>query len=109
MTMANANDSRSAAALPSSESLDVQDRPDKVEETRAKVYRAMSLVRLSQQRMSHYAQAPHDRCDAHTAADLSEALDTAWDFLSDAADDFEDFTERAPVVSLLRRQAGGAS
>lgn len=72
---------------------------DKVGYTRGQIYRAMSLVRLSQERL--FSQANGHPGSAETALDLSEALETALDFLSGATDAFEDFVERAPVAEAV--------
>jgi hypothetical protein len=97
MTMLDVNTDQAGAALPQFEPLVSQDRPD-VEVSRGKVYRAISLVRLSQEKLQVYAGNTGEPCDAYSAGDLETALGIALALLDEVTEEFEDFTERAPAV-----------
>jgi hypothetical protein len=69
--------------------------PAEVSCTQAKIHRAIALVNLSQKRLQGYAADTDGTqvVDKIEAMDLSHALDMAREYLDEAAEDCEEFTE----------------
>jgi hypothetical protein len=72
--------------------------PDKVQETRGQIFRAMSLVNLCQQTLLNIG-AGGGLFDSTSALDLSNALEMAYEVLDDTTDSFDYFSERVKAVA----------